>query len=102
MSHTILLVQSNARPQSRTYVDYESVEECLESVCKMFEDHLKQINPHSQSITYDIINLFDFVDQLTDLCCLVYEKSLISYVPQNKEWIKKNIYKLLLKKAVEQ
>ena len=30
MSHTILLVQPAAKPESRTYTDYESVNECME------------------------------------------------------------------------
>ena len=96
MSHTILLVQASSKPESRTYSDYESVNDCLEGkaeknlfrlnrfffqlindkqlmkgVCKMYEEHLKRMNPNSPSITYDISHLFDFVDQLTDLSCLV-------------------------------
>ena len=30
------------------------------------------MNPNSPSITYDISQLFDFIDQLADLSCLVY------------------------------
>lgn len=40
-------------------------------VCKMYEEHLKRMNPNSPSITYDISQLFDFVDDLADLSCLV-------------------------------
>uniref|UniRef100_A0A2K5LX65 Enhancer of rudimentary homolog n=1 Tax=Cercocebus atys TaxID=9531 RepID=A0A2K5LX65_CERAT len=57
MSHTILLVQPTKRPEGRTYADYESV-------CKMYEEHLKRMNPNSPSITYDISQLFDFIDDL--------------------------------------
>lgn len=98
-SHTILLVQPTKRPEGRTYADYESVNECMEGrivlliikgkinvmnnsdaefifflikgVCKMYEEHLKRMNPNSPSITYDISQLFDFVDDLADLSCLV-------------------------------
>lgn len=41
-------------------------------VCKMYEEHLKRMNPNSPSITYDISQLFDFIDDLADLSCLVY------------------------------
>lgn len=41
-------------------------------VCKIYEEHLKRQNPNTPSITYDISQLFDFVDQLADLSCLVY------------------------------
>ena len=72
MSHTILLVQPTKRPEGRTYADYESVNECMEGVCKVYEEHLKRMNPNSPSITYDISQLFDFIDDLADLSCLVY------------------------------
>jgi len=35
MSHTILLVQPGQKPETRTYSDYESVNECMEGVCKV-------------------------------------------------------------------
>ena len=67
MSHTILLVQPTKRPEGRTYADYESVNECMEGVCKMYEEHLKRMNPNSPSITYDISQLFDFTSSLMAL-----------------------------------
>ncbi|KAK2160277.1 hypothetical protein LSH36_137g07063 [Paralvinella palmiformis] len=99
MSHTILLVQPGKRPEARTYSDYESVNECLEGVCKIYEEYLKRTNPNSPSITYDISQLFDFIDQMADLSCLVYEKTSGKYVPHNKDWIKEKIYILLRKQA---
>ncbi|KAL3270512.1 hypothetical protein HHI36_021052 [Cryptolaemus montrouzieri] len=73
MAHTILLVQPDVNPETRTYSDYESVNECMEGVCKIYEEHLKKRNPNTPTITYDISQLFDFVDQLSDLSCLVYQ-----------------------------
>lgn len=66
MSHTILLVQPGSRPETRTYSDYESVNECMEGVCKIYEEHLKRRNPNTPTITYDISQLFDFLDQVID------------------------------------
>ena len=40
-------------------------------ICKIYEEHLRQLHPHSPSITYDISELFKFVDNLHDLSCLV-------------------------------
>lgn len=40
-------------------------------VCKIYEEHLKKLNPKSVSITYDITQLFEFIDHLADLSCLV-------------------------------
>lgn len=59
-------------------LSFESVEQhmltvcvSVSGVCKMYEEHLKRMNPNSPSITYDISQLFDFIDDLADLSCLV-------------------------------
>uniref|UniRef100_A0A1A9W6E4 Protein enhancer of rudimentary n=1 Tax=Glossina brevipalpis TaxID=37001 RepID=A0A1A9W6E4_9MUSC len=98
MSHTILLVQPGLRPETRTYSDYDSINECMEGVCRVYEQHLKRINPNTPTITYDISQLFLFLDKLADISCLVYQKSTNTYAPYNKEWIKEKIY-VLLKRA---
>ncbi|XP_032997844.1 enhancer of rudimentary homolog [Lacerta agilis] len=97
-SHTILLVQPTKRPEGRTYADYESVNECMEGVCKMYEEHLKRMNPNSPSIKY-ISQLFDFIDDLADLSCLVYRADTQTYQPYDKDWIKEKIYVLLHRQA---
>ena len=99
MSHTILLIQPGARPETRTYSDYETVVECMEGVCKIFEEHLKRANPRNPSITYDISHLFDYIDKLTDLTCLTLRVKDNMYGPHNKEWIKEQIYIMLRKQA---
>nr|XP_035140268.1 enhancer of rudimentary homolog [Callithrix jacchus] len=91
-SHTILLVQPTKRPEGRTHADYESVNECMEGVCEMYEEHLKRMNPNSPSITYDISQLFDFIDDPADLSCLLYRADT---QPYNKDWINEKIYVLL-------
>lgn len=102
MAHTILLVQPGPKPETRTFSDYESVNECMEAgVCKIYEEHLKRMNPNTPSITYDISQLFDFIDQLADLSCLVYQKSTNTYAPYNKDWIKEKIYILLRRQAAK-
>lgn len=37
--------------------------------------------------------------QLSDLSCLVYQKSTNTYAPYNKDWIKEKIYILLRRQA---
>lgn len=50
MSHSILLIQPST-PETRTYSDYESVNDCLEGVCRIYEEHLKRRNPNTVSST---------------------------------------------------
>ena len=95
VSHAILLVQPTKRPEGRTWADYESVNECMEGVCKMYEEHLKRMNPNSPSITYDISQLSDFTNDLADLSCVVYRADTQTYQPYSKHWIKDKIYVLL-------
>ena len=79
-AHTILLVQPGANPETRTYSDYESVNECMEGVCKIYEEHLKRRNPNTPTITYDISQLFDFVDQVGDFYAVTTLNVVVSVV----------------------
>ncbi|XP_037960993.1 enhancer of rudimentary homolog isoform X2 [Teleopsis dalmanni] len=99
MSHTILLVQPGILPETRTFSDFETVNECMEGVCRIFEEHLKHNNPNAPTITYDIRQLFDYMDQLADISCLIYQNSTKTYAPYNKEWIKEKIYVLMRRAA---
>jgi hypothetical protein len=38
----------------------------------MFEKRLKQLNPNMRQITYDINDLYTYIDSLPDLSALVY------------------------------
>ncbi|RWS30983.1 enhancer of rudimentary-like protein [Leptotrombidium deliense] len=98
MSHTILLIQPG-KSETRTYSDYESVNEAMEGICHIYEEHLKRENPSMASITYDISQLFDFIDNLKDLSCLVFQRNTNTYAPYAKDWIKEKIYVLLRRQA---
>uniref|UniRef100_A0A9L0IL01 Enhancer of rudimentary homolog n=1 Tax=Equus asinus TaxID=9793 RepID=A0A9L0IL01_EQUAS len=79
--------------------EYSCYQLSCAGVCKMYEEHLKRMNPNSPSITYDISQLFDFIDDLADLSCLVYRADTQTYQPYNKDWIKEKIYVLLRRQA---
>lgn len=68
-------------------------------VCKMYEKKLKQLNPTVRQISYDIADLFRYVDSLGDLCCLVFDPATNQYSPHNKEWIKDRVFNILKKQA---
>ncbi|CAI9561353.1 unnamed protein product [Staurois parvus] len=58
------------------------------------------MNPNCPSITYDISQLFDFIDDLADLSCLCTVQTLSdNNQPYNKDWIKEKIYVLLRRQA---
>ena len=72
MSHTILLVQPTAAKSSRTFSDYETVTAAMDGVCALFEKRLKELNPQMRQITYDINDLYKFIDLVPDLSALVF------------------------------
>ena len=125
--HTIVLVQHSQDPKTRTFQDYDTVTSAMDGdptpnprcearsrlramslmpldarvagVCKMYEKKLKQLNPTVRQISYDIADLFRYVDSLGDLCCLVFDPSTNQYAPHNKEWIKDRVFNILKKQA---
>uniref|UniRef100_A0A1I7U724 Enhancer of rudimentary homolog n=1 Tax=Caenorhabditis tropicalis TaxID=1561998 RepID=A0A1I7U724_9PELO len=95
MSHTILLLQPTDNIESRSWSDYESTNDCLEGICKVYEEYLKKRTPTEPSITYDISDLFEFIEDLKDLSMLVFDNTTYTYVPHNKQYVKESIYKLM-------
>ncbi|KAF8400485.1 hypothetical protein HHK36_013783 [Tetracentron sinense] len=90
--HTIILMQTSQNRASRTFMDYESVKfastdqppqvassysdpassaPCSLGICRLYERKLRDLNPAIGNITYDIADLYNFMDGLTDLSALV-------------------------------
>lgn len=43
----------------------------MDALVKMYEHKLKELNPTVQNITYDVSDLYNFMDNMHDLCALV-------------------------------
>jgi hypothetical protein len=69
-------------------------------VCRLFETQLKENNPNARNITYDVKDLFLFIDSLPDLGILVFQKNIQTYAPHDKDWIKRKVLDHLKKMAV--
>ena len=41
-------------------------------ICGLYERKLKELNPAIRNITYDIADLYNFIDGLADMSALVY------------------------------
>ncbi len=95
MSHTIILCQFGTKLTTRQWSDYETKEKAMEGICQMYELRLKHLNPDKKKITYDISDLFSFVDLLPDLSALVFNEQINSYMPYNKDWVKTSVYEYL-------
>lgn len=95
--HAVGLVCA-ASQATRTFSDFETVNEAMNGICQLYEQRLKQMNPGVKNITYDITELYDFIDGLQDLCCLVFNGQG-AYQPHNKQWVKDRVYQHLKKMA---
>jgi hypothetical protein len=52
-------------------MDFTSVGAAMDALVKMYEHKLKDLNPSIPNITYDINDLYNFLDSLYDICALV-------------------------------
>ena len=87
-SHTIILIQFTVDDNSRTYLDFETLEKSLSSLCEVYEMKLKQLNPNQSTIQYDLADLLSYLDSLGDLSCLSYNDKTKTYIPHGRDWIK--------------
>ena len=90
--HTILLVQYDTTIGSRTYLDNPSLGTAFDNICNLYETSLKAANPKATSISYDISDLYTFLDNFVDISILVYHEPVHGYLPRDREWIKKQLY----------
>ncbi|KAK4798804.1 hypothetical protein SAY86_031130 [Trapa natans] len=97
--HTIVLMQPSQNRASRTFMDYESVSQAIDGICGLYERKLKELNPAILNITYDVSDLYNFIDGLTDLSALVYSPNAQAYVPYDREWIKQRTFQHLKRMA---
>ena len=81
LRHTIVLAQFTRSKSTRSYIDYESIAQALDGICQLYEQGLKQQNPSLKNITYDISDLYNYIDNLCDLCCLVFQPQSNSSAP---------------------
>lgn len=64
------MVQFTEDENSRTYLDFETINEGLDGVCQMYEQKLKASNPEKTEIEYDLQNLCQYIDELKDCAML--------------------------------
>ncbi|XP_052208849.1 enhancer of rudimentary homolog [Diospyros lotus] len=69
--HTIILMQTSQNRATRTFMDYDSINQAMEGICRLYERKLKELNPAIRNFNYDISDLYNFVDGLTDMSALV-------------------------------
>ncbi|KAL9256641.1 Enhancer of rudimentary-like protein [Drosera capensis] len=97
--HTIILMQTSPSRATRTFMDFGSITQAMDGICGMYEKKLKEINPAIRNISYDIGDLYNFIDGLADMSALVYDHSIQAYLPYDRQWIKQKTLQHLKKLA---
>ncbi|XP_043698034.1 enhancer of rudimentary homolog [Telopea speciosissima] len=95
--HTIILMQTSQNRATRTFLDYESISQAIDGICALYERKLKDLYPAIGNITYDIADLYNFIDGLADLSALVNDHSIQAYLPYDRQWIKRHTFHHLKK-----
>jgi hypothetical protein len=73
-------------------MDFPSVAGAMDAIVKMYEHKLKELNPNVPNITYDVADLYNYLDTLKDICAMVFDPSSKKYEPQDKAWIKTAVF----------
>ncbi|EOY29315.1 Enhancer of rudimentary protein [Theobroma cacao] len=68
-------------------------------ICGLYERKLKELNPAIRNITYDIGDLYNFIDGLADMSALVYDHAIQAFLPYDRQWIKQKVFQHLKKLA---
>lgn len=87
--HTITLVQFHAAASSKTYVEHDSISGAMDGVCQMYEQHIKLQLGSNEAAKYTLEELWEFIDGLHDVACMVFNRQTGDYRPHNREWLKK-------------
>ena len=70
-SAVLTLLQFNSTQSSRTFFDHESLAAALDNICSLYEKELKLLNPKVTNITYDIADLYTYLDALHNVSLLM-------------------------------
>lgn len=70
------------------------------ALCELYEKGVKEKLPHVRSISYDVSDLYSFLDNLQDISCLVFSSQLNAYLPRGREWIKQQLLTHLQQQSV--
>ena len=83
-----MLIQFTGDDTSKTFLDYDDISKCVDGVCQLYEQRLKLQNSDKAEVTYDVAELFAYLDSLKDIGTLVYNVNIKAYEPKSRDWLK--------------
>lgn len=61
----------------------------------MYEARLRELNPSVAQISYDVADLYAYVDSFSDMAVMVLNPAARAYMPYSKEWIRAQLFEHL-------
>mmetsp|Transcript_31698 Transcript_31698/g.67399 ORF Transcript_31698/g.67399 Transcript_31698/m.67399 type:complete len:187 (+) Transcript_31698:36-596(+) len=90
--HTIVLVQYQQRLSSRTYTEHDDIAGAMDGLCQIYEQAIKMAAGKAVSTAkYTLEELWQFIDGLHDIGCLIYDAESLDYKPHSRSWIKQQV-----------
>ena len=104
--HSILFIQFSQSEDSRTYLDFDKVEDGCEALTRIYESvkiNKKKEEDKSDSgrFEYELSDFLKFLDSLYDIGAMVYSDKAPGYMAHGKEWLKAKIYTYMKENSVE-
>ena len=97
----LMLIQHKTDTDSRRYQDFPELDKFLDHILKIFEDALRNRLQEKDNFTYDLSDLYEYLDELPQIMCLIYSEECRNYTPHDKNWIKSKLYSYLTTQLTE-
>lgn len=62
---------------------------------RTYEARLKELNPSVKNISYEVSDLFAWLDAMRDLAVMLYDNETHQYQPHSRDWLKAQIFNTL-------
>lgn len=87
-------IQFTELPSSKSYIEVEGIDQLFECLLHLFELQVRM--QHSEivgldKITYDYKDVLLFLENLKSICVLIFDQTLMAFVPKDLEWIKQQL-----------
>jgi hypothetical protein len=97
----LMLVQSKSDTDEGRYKSFGSLEEGFDFVVRIFEDRLRAQFAGKENFSYELIELYEFLDSLQEIACLVRSEETNSYVSHDLNWVKGKLYSHLTQQLTQ-
>lgn len=91
MNDSILLVQLEPSPASRTFFYHTSIDAAISELLALYERRLKQLNPALRQLSYTLKDVYAFIERAPEFGLLVFDERIRAFVPHDKQWIKDRV-----------